>query len=212
MEERGRDEDAIDRFSRAVASDPTMVCCAQVSLTRCGDPESSMPRSPNTWRSSRSIRRRATPGSVAPWRWCGFDALPRHGPCSRKRFACIPNNRVSHSARSCAGGSTRRCRAGWRASVGDWQSIEKTTTPRRARRNDGDGARRNRDDSPTRGATASGDRNGTQRATRRSGDTRLSENLRRYESRMPSRTPWPTTTRALSESRSGEAERAKSTV
>ncbi len=98
----------------------------RVSPMRCAARASSTPRSPSTPRSSRSIRRRATPASVGPWRSFDCVATPRRGQCSKRRRA-----RASRTTRSraCAGAparvGSRRCGARRAACAGASSSRSK---------------------------------------------------------------------------------------
>jgi tetratricopeptide (TPR) repeat protein len=191
MEERGRDQEALDRFSKAVASDPTMVA-ARFSLAdalrRSGklepsiaeyveiiklDPSASQARFGRAMALVR-LRRFAEARAVLEEAARTHPDQPGLAHALARVLAASPDDAVRDGARALAIA----------------QSIETTTpsvalveTTAMALAETGrftDAAARQRQAIAM--ATS---------ARRMDLATRLSENLRRYESGMPSRTPWP---------------------
>jgi tetratricopeptide (TPR) repeat protein len=191
MEERGRDQEALDRFSKAVASDPTMVA-ARFSLAdglrRSGklepsiaeyveiitlDPSASQARFGQAMALVR-LRRFAEARAVLEEATRTHPEQPGLAHALARVLAASPDDAVRDGARA------------W-AIV---QSLEKATTPsvalvETAAMALAETGRYAEAVSRQRHAIAM-----TTQAGRRDLATRLTENLRRYESGMPSRTPW----------------------
>ena len=191
MEERGRDQEALDRFSKAVASDPTMVA-ARFSLAdalrRSGklepsiaeyveiiklDPSASQARFGRAMALVR-LRRFAEARTVLEEAARTHPDQPGLAHALARVLAASPDDTVRDGARA------------W-AIV---QSLEKTTTSsvalvETAAMALAETGRYADAVSRQRHAIAM-----AAQAGRRDLATRLTENLRRYESGMPSRTPW----------------------
>jgi tetratricopeptide (TPR) repeat protein len=191
MEERGRDEDAIDRFSKAVASDPAMVnarASLADALRRTGKLDAAIAEYTQIVKID---------PSASDARFGRAMALVRLRRFAEARTVLEEAVRVhpeqpglSHAlARILASAPDDAVRDGPRA-LAIIQSLDKTTTPsvtlvettamalaENGRFTDAVARQRQAMAMATRG----------QRADLA---TRLSENLRRYESNTPSRTPW----------------------
>ena len=191
MEERGRDSDAIDRFSRAVASDPTMVnarASLADALRRSGkldaaiaeyteivkiDPSASDARFGRAMALVR-LRRFAEARAVLEEAVRVHPEQPGLAHALARVLASAPDDAVRDGTRALA----------------IMQSLEKTATPSVALIE------------TTAMALAENGRFGDAMARQRQAiamatdarradiATRLSANLRRYESSMPARTPW----------------------
>jgi tetratricopeptide (TPR) repeat protein len=191
MEERGRDEDAIDRFSKAVAADPAMVnarASLADALRRTGkldaaiaqyeqivkiDPSASDARFGRAMALVR-LRRFAEARAVLEEAVRVHPEQPGLAHALARILASAPDDAVRDGPRALA----------------IVQSLEKTTAPAVAlvettamalaeNGRFGDAVARQRQ------AIAL-----ATQARRTDLATRLSENLRRYESKMPARTPW----------------------
>jgi len=191
MEERGRDADAIDRFSRAVASDPTMVnarASLADALRRSGkldaaiaeyteiikiDPSASNARFGRAMALVR-LRRFVEARSVLEDAVRVHPEQPGLAHALARLLASAPDDAVRDGRRA----------------LSIMQSLEKTTVPSVALIETtamalAENGRFAEAIVRQRQAIAM-----TTQARRTDLVTRLSENLRRYESNMPSRTPW----------------------
>ena len=191
MEERGRDSDAIDRFSRAVASDPTMVnarASLADALRRSGKLDAAIAEYTEIVKID---------PSASDARFGRAMALVRLRRFAEARAVLEEAVRVhpeqpglAHAlARVLASAPDDAVRDGMRA-LAIMQSLEKTVTPSVALIE------------TTAMALAETGRFGDAMARQRQAiamatdarhadiATRLSANLRRYESNMPARTPW----------------------
>jgi tetratricopeptide (TPR) repeat protein len=191
MEERGRDAEAIDRFSRAVTSDPTMVnarASLADALRRSGKLDAAMTEYTEIVKID---------PSASDARFGRAMALVRLRRFAEARSVLEDAVRVhpeqpglSHAlARLLASSPDDAVRDGRRA-LSIMQSLEKTTAPSVALIETtamalAESGRFAEAIARQRQAIAM-----ATQARRTDLVTRLSENLRRYESNMPSRTPW----------------------